>query len=180
MSKRNGSRENAQSSTHFDKDIVDAYETGKHRRYALLFSVNGGAFAVAKLLLEESSKSSAYILGNLKIEQLAIGLAVFTLVMAWDIWEFGQKMKKHNAELFKWQGKSVLALLALLLAIGWGLVAYGPGKNEPRAATAEGKVPWVCGNLGMICHDNGPAIALQRTLNVAPLPGTSNREFRLC
>jgi hypothetical protein len=28
-----------------------AYEDGKHRRYELLFAVNGGAFAIAKLPL---------------------------------------------------------------------------------------------------------------------------------
>jgi hypothetical protein len=32
------------------KDKMSLYEEGKHRRYSLLFSVNGGAFAVAKIL----------------------------------------------------------------------------------------------------------------------------------
>jgi hypothetical protein len=32
-----------------------AYEDGKHRRYNLLFAVNGGAFAVAKLFADEKA-----------------------------------------------------------------------------------------------------------------------------
>jgi hypothetical protein len=35
------------------KDILELYEQGKHRRCALLFSVNGGAFAIGKLLVGE-------------------------------------------------------------------------------------------------------------------------------
>jgi hypothetical protein len=31
-------------------DVNKAYEDGKHRRYGLLFAVNGGAFAIARLL----------------------------------------------------------------------------------------------------------------------------------
>jgi hypothetical protein len=38
------------------KDKVSLYEEGKHRRYSLLFSVNGGAFAVAKILVGSGCK----------------------------------------------------------------------------------------------------------------------------
>lgn len=30
--------------------VFSDYEQGKHRRYSLLFSVNGGAFAITQLL----------------------------------------------------------------------------------------------------------------------------------
>ena len=36
--------------SNFNYELFDTYEVGKHRRYSLLFAVNGGAFAVAKLL----------------------------------------------------------------------------------------------------------------------------------
>jgi hypothetical protein len=35
------------------KEASELYENGKHRRYSLLFSVNGGAFAIAKLVCGE-------------------------------------------------------------------------------------------------------------------------------
>jgi len=30
-----------------DPKLFELYENGKHRRYSLLFSINGGAFAIA-------------------------------------------------------------------------------------------------------------------------------------
>src|SRR3712207_2564633 len=34
----------------FDKDVEDLYESGKARRYSLLFAVNGGAYTLAVFL----------------------------------------------------------------------------------------------------------------------------------
>jgi hypothetical protein len=42
-------------------DIFRAYEEGKHRRYNLLFAVNGGAFAVAKLLSVPASGETSSV-----------------------------------------------------------------------------------------------------------------------
>ena len=97
------------------------YEDGKHRRYQLLFSVNGGAFALAKLFAE---KDAAPLLGSLTLRQLAVGLAIFSLVMTADIFLFGRKMRStYLPEVFGWQGKAVLLSLGLLLSLGWLSVA---------------------------------------------------------
>jgi hypothetical protein len=93
-----------------------AYEEGKHRRYNLLFAVNGGAFAGAKLFVEKC----AGVLGDLTLRELGIGMAGFTIVMVLDIFMFGQKMRKNYLrEAFRWQGKSVLIGIGLLICLGW-------------------------------------------------------------
>lgn len=107
-----------------DNDAFEAYENGKHRRYSLLFSVNGGAFAVAKLLTSPAPGQGAVVLGGLTLQHLAFGMAVFTLVMAWDIYLFGEKMRRQYLPgAFGPAGKTVLALLAVLVSAGWLLVA---------------------------------------------------------
>jgi hypothetical protein len=118
----------------FDEKLFKAYEDGKHRRYNLLFAVNGGAFAVAKLLGEKGTA----VAGNLSISHLAVGMILFTGVMSFDILTFGLKMraewKKLVPELQKvsiWNGLFalpgwiVLAAIWFLISIGWLLVAIG-------------------------------------------------------
>jgi hypothetical protein len=98
-----------------------AYEDGKHRRYSLLFAVNGGAFAVAKLFADPKTSN---VLGSLTLRQLSIGMILFTIVMVLDIYMFGEKMRsQYLPEGFGWQGKIVLLLLGILICAGWFLVA---------------------------------------------------------
>src|SRR5215467_3036893 len=79
-----------------------AYEDGKHRRYELLFAVNGGAFAVAKLYAD---KNTAAFLGNLTLRELAFGMILFTIVMVADIFMFGEKMRTaYLLDAFGWPG----------------------------------------------------------------------------
>ena len=102
-------------------DGFKTYEDGKHRRYQLLFSVTGGAFALAKLFTE---KESAALLGSLTLSRLCFGMAIFSLVMTADIFMFGQKMRRlYLPEVFGWQGKAVLIVIGLLLTLGWWLAA---------------------------------------------------------
>lgn len=104
------------------KDAFAIYENGKHRRYSLLFAVNGGAFAIAKLLAAEPGRQNA-VLGNLSLMQLAIGMVIFTAVMVWDIHAFGEKIRKsYLPDAFGPQGKAVLFLLGALLCAGWLMV----------------------------------------------------------
>jgi hypothetical protein len=104
------------------KEAFELYENGKHRRYSLLFSVNGGAFAVAKLLTGEPGKPGI-VLGDLNLSELSLGMVVFTAVMIWDIFAFGLKMRKNYLPgAFGTQGKLVLLLLGVLLCLGWSLV----------------------------------------------------------
>ena len=98
-----------------------AYEDGKHRRYSLLFAVNGGAFAVANLF---SEPKNANVLGSLTLRELAVGMILFTVVMVMDIFMFGEKMRtKYLPDDFRWQGKLVLLLLGVLICAGWFSVA---------------------------------------------------------
>jgi hypothetical protein len=104
-----------------------AYESGKHRRYNLLFSVNGGAFAVAKLFYDPKllcDGKTAPVLGGLSLGLLSFGMIIFSIVMTLDIFMFGEKMRAvYLPGAFKWQGKMVLFLICLLLCMGWFLVA---------------------------------------------------------
>src|SRR5260370_7817417 len=72
------------------------YEKGKHRRYTLLFSVNGGAFAVAKLLVGAEGKST--VLGQLTLPELSWGMILFTVIMIPDIYAFCPKIS-HDFSL---------------------------------------------------------------------------------
>lgn len=103
------------------KDALELYENGKHRRYSLLFSVNGGAFAVAKILAGQGN-----VLGGLSLKQLSIGMVLFTMIMVWDIFEFGRRNRKEPIpNVFNPAGKAVLLLLGVLICVGWLLVGFG-------------------------------------------------------
>ncbi|NJN80319.1 MAG: hypothetical protein HC797_07515 [Anaerolineales bacterium] len=96
------------------------YEDGKHRRYQLLFGVNGGAFAIAKLF---SDAEAVALLGNLTLSQLALGMLIFTVVMTADIFMFGEKMRQNYLKsLFGTQGKIVLFVIGFLICAGWFFV----------------------------------------------------------
>ena len=104
------------------KDAYDLYETGKHRRYSLMFAVEGGAFAVAKLLGPHPEVPT----GGLSLTALAIGMAAFTAVMGIDIWWFGEKMRaSYLPTAFGPWGKRVLVAICGLAIAGWLLVALG-------------------------------------------------------
>ncbi len=99
---------------------IELYENGKQRRYSLLFAVNGGAFAIAKILVGKGG-SGAVVVGCLTLQWLAVGMVAFTVIMVFDIFKFGEKMSglKPAAQLFRSPGKFVLIALGLLLCAGW-------------------------------------------------------------
>jgi hypothetical protein len=104
-------------------EIFKAYEDGKHRRYSLLFSVNGGAFAIAKVLADATPEAKLKVMGNLHVWQLSIGMLAFTILMVFDIYKFAEKMRslQKNADpaIFKTEGKVVLLLIGTLICLGW-------------------------------------------------------------
>jgi hypothetical protein len=107
-------------------DLLKLYEDGKHRRYTLLFTVNGGAFAVAKLMTQNGTKN-AIVLGALTLGELSLGLILMTAIMVVDIYAFGDKMSKAtNRETFGRVGKIVLILLGSLIILGWSLMGLVP------------------------------------------------------
>ena len=63
------------------------------------------------------------VLGSLTLTELAIGMATFTAIMIFDIYEFGEKMRTSYLETaFQSPGKAVLFLLGALQCAGWLLV----------------------------------------------------------
>ena len=102
-------------------DAAGFYEEGKHRRYELLFKVNGGAFAIATLLRPAGDK----ILSGLRLWHVSAGMALLTTVLTADIFAFGIKMNRKDAALFKWQGRLVLFLIGLLLTAAWVHASFG-------------------------------------------------------
>jgi hypothetical protein len=108
------------------REAFELYENGKHRRYELMFAVNGGAFAVASLIGPNRPD-----LGKLHLPQLAVGMILFTLVMVCDIYTFGDKWHKlgrniSNSEvhqIFGPPGRAVLFAIGSLLCVGWALAA---------------------------------------------------------
>ena len=107
------------------KEKSDLYENGKHRRYNLLFAVNGGAFAVAKIMtvIKPDGDIQNIVLGSLSLEELSLGMTIFTLIMGADIFVFGFNSKETNKEWYKppfgLPGILVLVSICLLICAGW-------------------------------------------------------------
>ena len=107
---------------------MQTYIDGKMKRYSLLFAVNGGAFAIAKVLGEKESED---LVGGLSLSALAIGAILFTLLMWRDIYTFGMMMRTKffaNELVFEDGGRRILASLSLLIIAGWLLAAFWPAR----------------------------------------------------
>jgi hypothetical protein len=118
---------------------MNAYIDGKMKRYNLLWAVNGGAFAVARLLWP--GRTDTMVLGGLSIEALAIGASVFTVLMCVDIWMFGQLMRDKffgGTTVFGWPGRWVLTMIGALIVGGWLLAAFGNVGGATQAPTTRG------------------------------------------
>ena len=120
-------------------DELKMYEDGKHRRYTLLFAVNGGAFAIAKLFADPKLLCEGKvppILGGLSLDWLSVGMIIFTALMTFDIYMFGHRMRKSilggQDATSIWQGpfslpgKIVLVCIGALICVGWFLVTRPP------------------------------------------------------
>lgn len=105
-------------------DVSSLYLEGKMKRYSLLFSVNGGAFAIVQF----SDKMET--LGNLGKFGLPLGLVIFTILMTADIWLWGADMrKKYGRILFRPLGQTILLMIGALLVAGWLLIGVTPPTN---------------------------------------------------
>jgi hypothetical protein len=121
--------------------LYEIYQSGKMRRYNLLFAVNGGAFAILELATAGDNPAASAVAEaatptavDVLLARLPWGLAIFSLVMFVDIWRFGQWMRatlraqseKASAplgEAFTPVGKAILLVIASLLITGWLLLA---------------------------------------------------------
>ena len=70
--------------------VFSDYEQGKHRRYSLLFSVNGGAFAITQLLAK-FSQGDSWSIGP---SPAGVANVMITVLVVLDIYTFGKKMRK--------------------------------------------------------------------------------------
>jgi hypothetical protein len=106
---------------------LGTYVDGKMKRYSLMFSVNGGAFAIAKLMTGADKSGAAVLLGNLRLWHLAVGSIIFTVLMVIDIWKWGRLMKDNflGDLTFGLVGHAVLFFLGVMIVIAWSLVALG-------------------------------------------------------
>ena len=104
------------------------YIDGKMQRYRLLFSVNGGAFAIVALVVKNTTGRidlQSVQVGGLTMEAIALGAISFTMLMTLDIWFFGQMMKKQVVGRFGFtdEGKAILLLIAALIITAWTFAA---------------------------------------------------------
>lgn len=129
-------KDTGQSEFQSIKDAFTIYEAGKKRRYELLFAVNGGAFAIAKLLT--GSENTAQVLGHLTLAHLAIGMILFTALMCFDIFTFGENMRDRylRGEVFGRPGQIVLVSLGILISSGWLLAAFDFSTGFSKQSTA--------------------------------------------
>jgi hypothetical protein len=109
------------------RDVFKFYEDGKGRRYGLLFAVNGGALAIVKSTCDAATKVSVAH----SLSFAAIGMTLLVLILAFDMWIFGERMRKEALKFgidgapipFGPVGKAVLVLNALLLIGLWVFAA---------------------------------------------------------
>jgi hypothetical protein len=121
-----------------DGDVTALYENGKHRRYSLLFAVNGGTLAIAKYLAGDLDEAAKSVVGGLTIERLSIGMVLFSIVMIWDIYAFGSRMHNINSNLFRFPGRLVLCLIGLLICVGWLIAGSYMATQDSRLTLLEG------------------------------------------
>ena len=112
------------------KEVIEIYESGKHRRYSLLFSVNGGALAIGKLIVS-GSKEEQLALGSLRVWMVGVAIAIFSSVMTYDIWQFGMRMRRNDPTLFGPAGQRVLIIIGVMLTAVGLIVAIPSGAHLP-------------------------------------------------
>jgi hypothetical protein len=104
------------------REIYKIYEDGKHRRYTLLFAVNGAAAAITGIIQKVGSD----------FKEIAFLLVAITIVLCFDISVFGQRIRLVAGDqesgpwtgIFSLYGKVALGVTGALLAVGW-LAAAG-------------------------------------------------------
>jgi hypothetical protein len=92
-------------------------------------------------LLEKYSQSKPRnedIENELFVTPHAIGMGIFTILMVWDIYAFGEKIRDQylSGEVFGPEGKAVLLLLGFLIVFGWYLAAPDSQITKPNQIIA--------------------------------------------
>jgi hypothetical protein len=130
--------------------LEQAYLEGKMKRYGLLFSVNGGAFAIITLVTQNADGSintTSPFIGKLTLQHVAAWIIVFTALMIADIWRYGTGMRGlearswlfgRNPRLFTPFGQLITFLVGILLVGAWSLAFF-----DIFAAPILGSVVWM-------------------------------------
>jgi hypothetical protein len=100
-------------------DIFSAYESGKNRRYGLLFAANGGAFALIGFLAGDARMLVAPPIAFWAFIIIPALMLVFSWKMCNDIFTFGTMMREWDQRLFGKEGQSLLAYIRWLFIVGW-------------------------------------------------------------
>lgn len=108
--------------------LIETYESGKSRRYNLLFAVNGGTFAIVSFLLAEVGSSTPFI--EVFIPVMCLAFIWFSVCMTEDIKKFGCTMRKldnrEEGKVFGNEGQSLLCQIKFILVLAWvGLLLAG-------------------------------------------------------
>src|SRR4051812_38366310 len=98
---------------------LKTYLEGISNRVRLLFTVNGGAFAIARLIVDKSN-SSPILLGSLRLWHLSLGMAIITILIGLDIWIFADIMKRKflGDIVFHWPGKALIISMSGIIICG--------------------------------------------------------------
>lgn len=105
-------------------DVYGTYQEGKMKRYGLLFSVNGGAYAVVTWKAEhpDNPLGASASLTNIAVV-VALTASLLSALMFVDIWLFGRMMRqqapKDELVYFGPHGKAVLTSIVLVLGAAW-------------------------------------------------------------
>jgi hypothetical protein len=129
--------------------VEQAYLEGKMKRYGLLFSVNGGAFAIIALVTQNGQgalNASSYFMGKLTLKDVAAWVIIFTALMIADIWRYGTGMRSFeasswfggNPRVFTPFGQLIAFLIGILLVGAWSLAFF-----ERYAGPILGLVVWM-------------------------------------
>jgi len=114
-----------------DWSAYNTYQDGKMKRYYLLFSINGGAYAIVTWAVEHVAAlqniGQAASLKRVAVV-VAIAASLFTALMLVDVWLFGRMMSKagtrtgDDLEYFGKHGQAVLVLIVCTLLGAWAAV----------------------------------------------------------
>ena len=113
-----------------DWDAYNTYQDGKMKRYTLLFSINGGAYAIVTWAAEHLAAAQEIArevsLKTILPVVVAIAASLFTALMFVDVWLFGRMMSKvgtgDDLVYFGRHGQAVLILIVCTLLGGWAAV----------------------------------------------------------
>jgi hypothetical protein len=109
-------------------DAYGVYQDGKSRRFSLLFTVNGGAFALVGFLAGDQPRVKFGVFALWAFVVVPIALVLFTRAMRDDFFVFGEAMHRvwrdsglDCPEIFSEKERRIVRCVAALLCASWGL-----------------------------------------------------------